>query len=158
MYYTTPIACVPQLLRLVTDLLVNLYVPLRSPTKLLLSSMGLFVALAGLAAVAGSAAQDHLKNINGDSYTATPAGWVLSHCVHDIPSDAQIERNGTIVTVRDPPGAAGRAGTASPSSAPPPRVRACTWFNEIGSRGSCARQRRRGRGLRVAAVRVLVFV
>lgn len=42
--------------------------------------------------------------INGDLYTATPAGYVLSHCVHEVPSGARIgwHADGVRRTVTNP--------------------------------------------------------
>lgn len=37
---------------------------------------------------------------NGDLYAATPAGWVLAHCVYDIPGNAEIEKHNSTTLVR----------------------------------------------------------
>ncbi len=48
-----------------------------------LVSLALLLALAAVAVVATAAHADA-------SYTRTPSGWVLSHCVHSVPSGAHI--------------------------------------------------------------------
>jgi hypothetical protein len=39
------------------------------------------------------------RTIGGDLYSATPAGWVLSHCVHEVPHGARTIRdaNGALI-------------------------------------------------------------
>jgi hypothetical protein len=55
-----------------------------------------------LAAVAATAA---VASAAPPGYAATPAGYVLSECVHNVPAGAHLQRTSTGVTVTDTTGA-----------------------------------------------------
>ncbi len=40
--------------------------------------------------------------INSDEYTATPNGWVLSHCVYEVPHNSESRRDEVRESVRAP--------------------------------------------------------